>query len=223
MSAGFLATTLIMGGIVALTTGGAETSDQTATGPPDSSALKRGERPEGCHTNDTGDAVPMEPPKGIKWRMLGLVRVPVSDEAGPTRTDGGVWWCFAHTPLGAVLAAHTITSEVTEEHWRSVIDRQIVPGKGRDIFEFTRATKPDIIRGSASSTVAAPAGFTVISYTDAAAEVKLLLKTSSAYAETTFDLRWSGGDWRLLPSSHGTLHSEVSALDNPRGFVLWKG
>ncbi|GAA2695623.1 hypothetical protein ACFY9G_35985 [Streptomyces anthocyanicus] len=220
MSAGFLAITLTVGGIVALTTGGGETSAPAATDLPD---LGRGDRPEGCRTDDSGEAVPMAPPKGIKWRMLGLVRVPVSAEAGPTRMDGGVWWCFAHTPLGAVMAAHIITSEVTEKHWRSVVDRQIVAGQGRDIFKFTRAIEPDIIRGSASNSVATPAGFTVTSYTDSAAEVKLLLRTSSGYAGSTFDLRWSGGDWRLLPSSDGALHSDVTPMENPRGYVLWKG
>ncbi|KAF2775076.1 hypothetical protein STPH1_7263 [Streptomyces sp. OM5714] len=165
----------------------------------------------------------MDPPKGIKWRVMGLVRVPVSAEAGPTRLDGGVWWCFAHTPLGAVMAAHIITSEITEKHWRSVLDRQIVAGQGRDIFAFTRATEPDVIRGSASRSVATPAGFAVTSYTDSAAEVKLLLKTGSGYAESAFDLRWSGGDWKLLPSPHGALHSEAIPVENPRGYVLWKG
>ncbi|MFF0516481.1 hypothetical protein [Streptomyces sp. NPDC004250] len=211
-----------MGGFVALTTGTDGTSAQTATAPL-SSNLGEGERPEECRTSDAGDAVPMEPPEGIEWRMLGLVRVPVSAEAGPTRMDGGVWWCFAHTPLGAVLAAHTITAEITEKHWRAVLDRQVVAGQGRDIFEFTRATEPDTIRGSASRSVATPAGFAVTSYTDSAAAVKLLLKTSSGYAESTFDLRWNGGDWRLLPSPHGALHSEASPMENPRGYVLWKG
>ncbi|MEF9915586.1 hypothetical protein RJT17_36575 [Streptomyces sp. P5-A9] len=223
MSAGFLTIALVLGGIVALTTDEEAGSTRTGTGSSAMPALTENGRPQGCRTDDSSDAVPMTSPEGIKWRMLGLVRVPVSAKAGPTHMDGGLWWCFARTPLGAVLAAHIITSQMTEKSWRTVLDRQIVAGQGRDIYEFTRSIEPDTIRGSLSSSVGTPTGFAVTEYTDSQARVQILIKASSGYAEIACDLRWSKGDWKVLPSSDGALHTPGSSVENPRGYVLWEG
>ncbi|GAA2606623.1 MULTISPECIES: hypothetical protein [Streptomyces] len=223
MSAVFVTLTFLVGGVAALTTIEDEPAGTAADSGPDASELRSGERPRGCRTDDSGGSVPKNPPTGITWHMVGLVRVPVSAEAGPTRMDEELWWCFAHTPLGAVLAAHTITSEISEKHWRTVLDRQIVAGRGRDVFEFMREIEPDTVRGSAGESVAKAAGFSVTSYSDSAAEVELLMRTSSGYTASTFSMRWNGGDWKVLPSPNGALHSEASPVANPRGYVLWKG
>jgi hypothetical protein len=146
-----------------------------------------------------------------------------------------VWWCFAHTPAGAVLAAHIIPSHMSGPDWRTVAQEQVVPGRGRDLFVFKRSTvrddapgggrgtgsgsRPDA--GSGSSSVASYAGFSVPAYSGGAATVELLLKTAQGYATTSVSLRWSGGDWKVRPSDNGALHTPVKAVQGTNGHLLW--
>ncbi|MFJ6895168.1 hypothetical protein [Streptomyces hokutonensis] len=228
LSAVFVALVFLMGGIGALVSG--KGGDGTAAavvsgGPlPDSSYNAKDSRPEGCHTDDSaGDAKPEAAPEDVSWHTLGVARVPVSASAGPTLIEGPLWWCFAHTQTGAALAATIIPSQMSGSHWKVVTERQVVAGDGRTEWEFQRGTVKDI--DSAADTDAAVAtyvGFSVTSYTNTAATVRLLLKSDAGYAATTIDLRWSGGDWKLLPDGGGSLHSPVASISDVNGFTLWR-
>ncbi|MGW4198188.1 hypothetical protein [Streptomyces sp. NPDC005004] len=229
MSAGFLAAVVVLAGIVALTSGGDGTDHAEAAGsggPPTGGALATDGRPPGCHTDEApGNTVPATAPRDIRWRAVGVVRVPVSAAAGPTVTDRAPWWCFAHTPVGSVLAAQVITSQMSEAHWRTVADRQLVPGRGRDRFVFHRSTvrttgaerRPD------SASVSSYAGFAVTRYDGRDSTVDLLIRSSQGYAATSIDLRWSDGDWKVLPAGDGSLHSPVRSVQNANGYLVWGG
>ncbi|MGY0068757.1 hypothetical protein ACWZEH_18550 [Streptomyces sp. QTS137] len=255
VSAGFLAVVVVLSGIVALTTdqdpdgnnGNAPAAEGPLSGTP---AMKDG-RPEGCRTDDSdGDALPTAPPDDVDWHTLDVTRVPVSASAGPTLTQGPLWWCFAHTPTGAVLAAHIIPSQMSGPDWRTVAREQVVSGQGRDLFVFKRSTVRDddtvesgsgasadagagagagdgpgsgsgASAGTGSSSVASYAGYSVPAYSGEAATVELLLKTSQGYATTSIALRWSGGDWKVQPSDNGALHTPVKAVQGTNGHLLW--
>ncbi|WP_089102048.1 hypothetical protein [Streptomyces hyaluromycini] len=223
VSAGFLAVVLVVGGGVALTSGSHEVSDSGAqgSGPLGSTSADRGSRPTGCHTDDSaGSALPTAAPTDISWRTLDVARVPVSASAGPTRTSGAVWWCFAHTPTGAALAAHIIPAQMSGPNWRAVTEEQVVAGRGRDLFVSQRSTVRDAATRGASSP-ATYAGFAISSYRGSTADVELLMKTSSGYAATTIGLRWSGGDWKVVPSADGDLHTPVQTVPGANGFLMW--
>ncbi|MEW2614721.1 hypothetical protein AB0937_32005 [Streptomyces sp. NPDC047880] len=239
VSAAFLGVVVLLSGIVALTAGGGTADDGASTPPPKgplsgSPAMKDG-RPGGCRTGDGhGDVMPTSPPDDVDWRALGVTRVPVSGSAGPTLTQGPVWWCFAHTPTGAVLAAHIIPSQMSGPDWRTIAQEQVVAGPGRDLFVFKRSTVRDDApgstreagsrpgAGSGGSSAASYAGFAVPAYSGAAATVELLLKTGQGYATTSVALRWSGGDWKVQPSGNGALHTPVKAVQGTNGHLLWR-
>ncbi|MEU6536830.1 hypothetical protein [Streptomyces sp. NPDC047000] len=229
LSAGFLAVVLLAGGFTALTSGHGTGDDRTGTAVPDgplsgATALQNG-RPPGCRTDDSaGGARPRSAPKDIRWQTLGVARVPVSASAGPTRTTGPLLWCFAHTPIGAVLAATVIPSQMSGSGWRAVTRQQVVAGQGRDMFSVQRGTVADMDgpEQTGDTSVATYAGFSVTSYTGAAANVRLLLRTGQGYAATAVLVRWSGGDWKVVPDDDGSLHSRVTAVQGDTGgFVLW--
>ncbi|WP_018544801.1 hypothetical protein [Streptomyces sp. LaPpAH-108] len=230
MSAGFLAAVVVLAGIVALTSGGDDGAGHTEAaasgGPPTGGTLTSDGRPPGCHTDEApGNTVPATAPHDVSWRAIGVVRVPVSAAAGPTVTDRAPWWCFAHTPVGSVLAAQVITSQMSEAHWRTVADRQLVPGRGRDRFVFHRSTvgSTGTERRPDSASVSSYAGFAVTRYDGKDSTVDLLIKSSQGYAATSIDLRWSGGDWKVVPSGDGSLHSPVRSVQNANGYVVWGG
>ncbi|MEU4088482.1 hypothetical protein [Streptomyces aureus] len=225
LSAGFLAVVAVVGGVVTLLSGpdttAAHASGAATAGPLAGPAAKDG-RPRGCRTDDaTGAELPKKAPGDVGWRTLGVARVPVSPSAGPTRIQGALWWCYAHTPTGAVIAAHVIPSQMSGSDWRTVTEQQVVPGRGREMFEFQRATVQSTDGRDSGTAVASYAGFSVSSYTGTAATVRLLLKSAQGYAATDISLRWSGGDWKVRPDDNGSLHSPVSAVQSTNGFVLW--
>ncbi|MEV5952617.1 hypothetical protein AB0M11_02355 [Streptomyces sp. NPDC051987] len=225
LSAGFFAVVLFVAAVVALTrndgSGNGGTAASGRSGQVVALPTLRGSRPEGCATDGDGDDTPpTAAPTDVRWRDLAGTRVPVSASAGPTMTTGPVWWCFAHTPTGAALAAHVIPSQMSGPAWRSVARMQVVAGRGRDLFVAQRATVPDVSPGGSGSS-AGYAGFSVLSYQKSAATVALLIKTSSGYAATNVGLRWGDGDWKLAPGDDGALHSPVRTVAGPGGFVLW--
>jgi hypothetical protein len=225
LSAGFLAVVVLLGGFVALTSDGDGATGAASEGPLSHGSALRDGRPQGCATDDSaGDALPKSAPKDIGWQSLGIARVPVSASAGPTRTTGPMRWCYAHTPVGAALAATVIPSQMSGSGWKTVSRQQVVAGRGRDLFEFQRATVQDIDSAAQSGGTSAGsyAGFSVTSYTRGAANVSLLIRTGQGYATTTIALRWSGGDWKVVPADDGSLHTSVTTVQgSPSGYVLW--
>lgn len=227
LSAGFLTVVVVLSAVVALTSDRGSDEDRVSAaatdGPLSGTAAMRDGRPQGCRTDDSGGAaLPKAAPKDVSWRTLGVVRVPVSASAGPTRIEGGLWWCFAHTPAGAALAANIIPSQMSGSGWRTITNQQVVAGEGRDLWVFTRSAFQDAEDQSGGTAVSTYAGFSVTSYKSTAATVRLLLKTDQGYAATTIGLRWSGGDWKVLPFGDGSLHSPVSTVDGINGFLLWR-
>ncbi|MFH8285370.1 hypothetical protein [Streptomyces antibioticus] len=243
MSAGFLAVVVVVGGVVTALSGSDATTGRAnaaaSEGPLSRPSAPGDGRPQGCRTDDGTDGatdggthgeppetapedVPETVPEDVTWRPLGVTKVPVSASAGPTLIQGPLWWCYAHTPTGAVLAAHVIPSHMSGSDWRTVTEQQVVAGQGRDMFEFQRATVRDTDAPNGAE-VASYAGFSVVSYEDTAAVIRLLLKSTQGYAVTTVSLRWSGGDWKVRPDDNGSLHSPVSAVQSAGGFTLWGG
>ncbi|MFF0106202.1 hypothetical protein [Streptomyces hirsutus] len=221
LSAGFLAGAVVLGGLVALTSGGDGSARAPAAGREPVAAHGR---PGDCRTDDSaGDTRPEAAPKDVTWRMIGAVRVPVSPTAGPVRTGSTPWWCFAHTATGAVMAAHVITSQMGMADWETVAERQLVPGLARDMFVFTRRTIEDAPSEEVDqASVASYVGFSVRSYAKSAASVNLLMRGSDGFTGTTVNLRWEEGDWKILPFGDGSLYSTLSPVQNTNGYLLWE-
>ncbi|MFJ4685191.1 hypothetical protein [Streptomyces sp. NPDC088789] len=228
-SAGFLGIAVVVGGLLALTSPGTEDAGAdparrpAGSGPlAGSAALKDGERPGGCTTDDrAGDRLPEAAPKDLKWREIGIGRVPVSASAGPTRFQDEVWWCFAHTPMGAALAATVIPTQMSEPGWRTVTEQQLVPGDGREMFTFMRSQSPDRARRTDATPASTYVGVSVLAYTREAATVSLLIKGDQGFVATSVEVRWSGGDWKVQAGGDGSLYTEVSAVQDTNSYLLW--
>ncbi|CAL9590108.1 hypothetical protein SUDANB145_05208 [Streptomyces sp. enrichment culture] len=184
---------------------------QTRTGP--------GGRPQNCRTDDRDTARPAAAPADVTWRQLDAIMLPVSASSGPLHTDATMWWCFAHTPTGAVLAAHIIPVQLSGASWRIVAEQQIVPGRARDGFIADK-----IAAGSGNpqkNAVGRFAGFAVRSYADTSATVRLLVTDPmGGYMSTTVSLRWRDGDWKVALLKDGSLYSSVRRA-TADGFIMW--
>ncbi|MER8069086.1 hypothetical protein ABTZ59_12415 [Streptomyces sp. NPDC094034] len=177
------------------------------------------DRPENCRTDDQDTSRPTTTPRDLRWRKLVTVMVPTSASAGPLHTDSSVWWCFAHTPTGAVLAAHVIPVQLSGTAWRAAAEQQIVPGRPRDIFVTAKAeagtTDPEADLSGRF------VGFSVASYSGESATVRLLLTNPvGGYLSTSVSLRWRDGDWKAAPLDDGSLYTRVRQA-KPSGFSAW--
>ncbi|MGW0840139.1 hypothetical protein ACWD26_08235 [Streptomyces sp. NPDC002787] len=239
LSAGFLTVLLVLAVLFAVTGNGSEqpagasggpspaptsTSDSTSdSGEGDGGGGGSDARPAGCRTDDRDQAKPTEAPRDFHWKANGTGLVPVSKAAGPLKYDGPVWSCFAHTPLGAVMAVHSITDHLSYDGWREVVDRQVVPGAGRDALIASRSQEAD------KSTTGSPdaggyAGFAVLSYDETQATVMVLVRGmgEGGYGSASVTVRWQDGDWKLSPDRDGTVYSGVSQVSGTDGFVTWE-
>lgn len=223
MSAGFLVVVAFAGVVTALVglTGGdgSEAPVVTAGGALAAGVPAGRTRPEGCATEDGDQEPPQQPPADVTWKPLNGADVPVSSSAGPLREEGPLLWCFAHTPMGAVMAANVIPRHMSGPDWRTAVALQIEPGLQRDLFESARAS---IESDGTVYTAASLAGFQVMSYSPEAATIRLLIKQSAAlYGVTDVTVVWSGGDWKLQAQNGGELYTRVTAVTANAGFVMW--
>ncbi|WP_446046160.1 hypothetical protein [Streptomyces olivaceus] len=177
-------------------------------------------RPENCRTDDGDNARPTAAPTDVRWRRLVAIMVPTSPSAGPLHTDAMMWWCFAHTPTGAVLAAHVIPVELSGPAWRIVAEQQVVPGEPRDAFV---SSKPGADRtNSEESAIGRFAGFSLASYSGDSATVRLLLTNPvGGYLSTSVSVRWREGDWKVALRDDGSLYSPEKRAAKPDGFIMW--
>ncbi|KAB1141753.1 hypothetical protein F7R91_31605 [Streptomyces luteolifulvus] len=181
-----------------------------------------GGRPENCRTDDRDTARPTAAPTEVRWQKLVAIMVPTSPSAGPLRTEATMWWCFAHTPTGAVLAAHIIPVELSGAAWRMVAEQQVVPGEPRDAFVTIKAradeTNPE------ESAIGRFVGFSLASYSGDSATVRLLVTNpTGGYLSTSVSVRWREGDWKVALRHDGSLYSSVKRTADPDGFVMWGG
>ncbi|MFC9844398.1 hypothetical protein ACFWFF_03755 [Streptomyces sp. NPDC060223] len=179
-----------------------------------------GGRPENCRTDDRNTARPTTAPADVKWRQLLTIMAPTSPSAGPLHTDATMWWCFARTPTGAVLAAHVIPVQLSGVSWRVIAEQQVVPGKARDAFvaNKVRTEETDLEESAVGRFV----GFSVASYSADSATVQLLLTNPmGGYLSTSVSVRWRDGDWKVALLDDGSLYPSVKNKATNSGFILW--
>ncbi|WP_445395092.1 hypothetical protein ACSMX9_17875 [Streptomyces sp. LE64] len=224
VSAGFLLALALLAGVVLLARGDGEPAAASAPAPsaPATAAASGDGRPAGCRTDDGEQRKPERSPKDLYWKANGSNLVPVSKGSGPLKFDGSVWYCFARTPTGAVFAAHAIADHFGYAGWREVVERQVVPGPGRDAYVAARKKAKDKSPSDAAAG-AAYAGFSVLSYNRREATVMLLVGAPGGdrYGSLSVALRWQDGDWKVVPDEDGAVYGGGAAVDGTDGFVTW--
>jgi hypothetical protein len=162
------------------------------------------------------------PPADLVWRVFMGVALPYSAPAGPTVTGDPVVAGFARSQQGALLAAAHLGTRyllTPGEGWRLVLDRQVLPGAGREAFARMRAgldpqAEPD--------TYGQFAGFRVVTFTPDVAVLQLVSRFPAGVLQvTTSTVHWRDGDWRLQLQPDGGPSPTAQAVPSLDGFVVW--
>jgi hypothetical protein len=173
-------------------------------------------------------AVPTTTPEGIRWEIYGGsgmtgVALPASEKAGPRQVTASTATGYAHTPLGALLAASNIPfRKLLAPAWQDVVTSQIVPGPGRDAFAAARAKLTDT--SVAPGQLGQLAAFKFVNYSESTATIQLVSRfTSGTKQVATITVLWSGGDWKEVLQPNGADSPTTQKVADLIGYVPWGG
>jgi len=162
-------------------------------------------------------------PRGVSWKLFHTVALPSSKAAGPAVVEEDVARCYAHTPLGALLATSQISVRyLAADDWQQVTRAQTV-GAGRQSYiaartKSERKTDPQDQDGAGQGQIA---GFKFVTYTRGTAVIQTVWRFPDGrmQAATTTAL-WRDGDWRLEYPADPAAPTPVDSL---AGYVKWGG
>lgn len=180
-------------------------------------------RANSCGLTDTNQTPPTSTPKDITWQLIKGDAMPVSPIAGPGKVEGPIARCYAHTPLGALIAASQIGDRIGVASNREAIEilkKQAAPGPGVD-RGLQVLTGPEVGDGSTDGQTA---GFRFASYTPDTAVINLVSRMNNGtFNVATFTMKWLDGDWKIQLQDSGADSSPVSQVTSLAGFVPWSG
>ena len=161
----------------------------------------------------------------VTWQLLSGVALPFSDTAGPRVVDGPVYGGFERSQTGGLLAAVQISTRYAltpGKGWREVVERQVLPGVGRDVYTRLRA---GVVLDDPPGTYGQFAGFRVVAFTPDVTVVQLVSRfaLTGALQASTATVKWVRGDWRLELQPDGGVSPSLQVIEDPDGFVVWGG
>ncbi|MGK5637646.1 hypothetical protein ACSNOK_04905 [Streptomyces sp. URMC 126] len=149
--------------------------------------------------------------------------MPTSPSAGPGEIEGPIARCYAHTPLGALIAASQIGDRLgvaSNREAMEILKQQAVPGPGVE-RNLARLTGPEVGDGSVDGQTA---GFQFVGYTPDMAVINLVSRMKDGtFNVATFTMKWLDGDWKIQLQDSGADSSSVSQVTSLAGYVAWSG
>ena len=175
---------------------------------------------------DTDQTVPTAAPRAVTWQVWHAVLLPFSASAGPAHVRGQAAYGFAHTPVGALIAAAQAGSRrvaATDPGWRDVVSTMIAPGPGRDVWISNRS-KVAFTQEPAPGTFSQLAAFQFVSYSPADAVIQLVSRASDgSFGVLDEHVVWQDGDWKLVLAPDGGEAHSMLRLNSLAGFIAWGG
>ena len=175
----------------------------------------------------------------VRWSSFYGVGLPVSAQAGPSGTSGGIAAGFAHTPLGALLAAVNIGVRANAQWgpriFTAVIRRQVTGPDAAALLAACQAAY-DQAAQSGGVTGGQPLGtvhvteqaFRWITYTPAAAILDLAVagpgdSGATVRASVQMEVVWDGGDWKVVAPPGGDWGNSAAGLFSLAGYTAFPG
>jgi len=175
--------------------------------------------------------------QGITWADFHGIALPVSAQAGPHHTRGGLAWGFRDTPRGALLAAVNIGVR-TAALWGPAIYAPTIrwqvtgPGKAalldNDTSEYTalRAAAHVEPGQPAGRAYAAEAAYRFTAWGPRRAVVVVVTEGpgnggTTVLAATRIEVLWRGGDWRVAAPPGGDWGSAATQVTSLTGYTTF--
>jgi hypothetical protein len=173
-----------------------------------------------CPAGPVSDTIPAAAPSDLVWKNIAGMLVPTSPTAGPTRYQGPVWSCYAHTPTGSVMAAYDIFAGLISPNWHTIAEREIVPGPGQQAYITASESQP--YQAVPPGDIPQAVGFEVVGYTPQQATIETLQDGGeNGYQANQLTVAWDDGDWKLVVTPDGSSGPDPQLVTSASGFVLW--
>lgn len=229
LSTGFVLAAAFIGFIAVIATVLAVTSDTADKGGSGKGVSSTAETPaaiaDGASCPQLADSeldLPTSAPTGVTWTLYGSVALPSSEEAGPAAAGKDVARCYAHTPVGALLANSQISVRyLAADDWLKVTRTQTV-GAGRDTYitDRTKAEETAVPVGDGGSH-GQIAGFRFVTYNDTTAVIQTVWRFPDGQLQAaTTTVLWQDGDWRL---EYPADPADPAPVDSLAGYTQWGG
>jgi hypothetical protein len=157
--------------------------------------------------------VELSPPAIVGWHQVGNMEVPEAPATlGPEHQSGGWWYCYQHSPGGALLAAIDVWATGTASSAAQV-------ARHLAVNVTPRALGSDELPPGLSL-----AGYQYMSYTPREAVIEVVFDVyDKGDVEVTTPMVWVGrlGDWRLDVPASGSISSSV-VDPSLAGYVAWR-
>ena len=168
-----------------------------------------------------GNTDPVVGPPDARWTLVGKIAAPYKAGIGPGVIDGHDRRCFAHSPVGALLAAANFlpTTTAASAADARMLLAHFLPGRVVDVY--AKQPSPPVDPAARVQI----AGFRVTVVSRDAVDVTLALQTNvqgGVMVSCLYPMRWFRGDWRVRL---GSLQEPfvVEAPVTLDGFVRWAG
>jgi hypothetical protein len=154
-------------------------------------------------------------PPTATWTLVGHIAAPSVPGVGPGIIDGNDRRCYAHSPLGALLAAANFLPVTGQSTNRELGMDHYAPGPLRDVYARQPAIPVD------PGTMIQTAGFTLTVVSRDAVDVTLALRADGLLGYVVLPMRWTEpGDWRLRLLSESE-PVEAGRLDSLADYIPW--
>ncbi|HCT79555.1 MAG TPA: hypothetical protein DGG94_14220 [Micromonosporaceae bacterium] len=171
--------------------------------------------------------IPTSAPSGITWSLVGQTAVPASATDGPAKVTGCKATGYAHTPIGALVAAVQISTRsgfyAGRSCWEPAITAQFVASADRDtLLGLLKQADVQGQPGAAPGELSQVAAFRYTSYTSDTAVIGLIRRTpQGSFAQTILTLTWIGDDWKLVAPAGGQWPAGTTSLSSLTGATAW--
>lgn len=166
---------------------------------------------------------PTAAPDDVEYEVVDGGIIPVSDTYGPADRTGPVWECFSRSPMGAVMAAASIsTARVVGEDLVAIGEQQLVENEGQQVYlDFVRDLGPEGVTGPEAG-YNQPVGFRVESYTPDQAVISLAARSpDGALSAAALTVLWQDETWKLQLLPDGSETVALTPLVNLDAYVSW--
>ncbi len=175
----------------------------------------------------------------VRWSSFYGVELPVSAQAGPYNTSAGVAAGFAHTPLGALLAAVNIGVRANAQ-WGprifvTVIRSQVTGPDAAALLAACQAAYGQAAEaggvtggGPLGNVDVAEEAFRWVSYSSDAAAIDLVSAGPGSQgtivrATTQIQVVWDGRDWKVIAPPGGDWGNSAAGLSSLAGYTAFPG
>ena len=177
---------------------------------------------------DLPTTVPTDAPAGTSWVIYQTVALPQLPGAGPAHVDGAIATGYAHTPLGALLAAANESYRYLlagDDQWQAAAQQMLAPGPGYDAWQSIRPAHPyGPESGGGTAHFAQLAGFQYVSYTPSDAVIQIVTRDVNGVLQVgATHVTWQNGDWRYVLAPDGSQLANVQQAATLAGFNEWRG